>query len=42
MDEISKKVLIAGVIGYDNIRKHLAVCVARGKRNTICGEQMCT
>lgn len=27
IDEISRKVLIAGVIGYDNIRKHLAVCV---------------
>lgn len=27
MDEISRKVLIAGVIGYDSIRKHLAECV---------------
>ena len=27
IDEISRKVLIAGVIGYDSIRKHLAVCV---------------
>ena len=26
MDEISRKVLIAGVIGYDSIRKHLAAC----------------
>ena len=24
MDEISRKDLIAGVIGYDSIRKHLA------------------
>ena len=27
IDEISRKVLIAGVIGYDSIRKHLAECV---------------
>ena len=27
--------MIAGVIGYDSIRKHLAECVERGKRNTI-------
>ena len=27
IDEISRKVLITGVIGYDSIRKHLAVCV---------------
>jgi len=26
IDEISRKVLITGVIGYDSIRKHLAVC----------------
>ena len=26
IDEISRKVLIAGVIGYDSIRKHLAEC----------------
>ena len=26
IDEISGKVLIAGVIGYDSIRKHLAAC----------------
>ena len=26
IDEISKNVLIAGVIGYDRIRKHLAEC----------------
>lgn len=27
IDEISRKVSIAGVIGYDSIRKHLAACV---------------
>ena len=27
IDEISRKVSIAGVIGYDSIRKHLADCV---------------
>ena len=26
IDEISRKVLIAGVIGYDSIRKHLVEC----------------
>ena len=26
IDEKSRKVLIAWVIGYDSIRKHLAVC----------------
>lgn len=26
IDEISRKVSIAGVIGYDSIRKHLAAC----------------
>ncbi len=26
IDEISRKVLIAGGIGYDSIRKHLAEC----------------
>lgn len=45
-DEISRKVLIAGVIGYDSIRKHLADCVVitqrELERNTICEEQMCT
>lgn len=25
IDEITRKVLIAGVVGYDSIRKHLAV-----------------
>ena len=45
IDEISRKVLIAGVIGYDSIRKHLADCVVitqwKLERNTICVEQMC-
>ena len=26
IDEISRKDLVAGVIGYDSTRKHLAVC----------------
>ena len=26
IDEISRKDLVAGVVGYDSIRKHLAVC----------------
>lgn len=39
IDEISRKDLIAGVIGYDSIRKHLADCVVitqrKLERNTI-------
>jgi hypothetical protein len=38
----NKENMIAGVIGYDSIRKHLAECAVRGKRNTICEERMCT
>lgn len=45
IDEISRKVLIAGVIGYDSRRKHLTDCVVitqrKLERNTICEEQMC-
>ena len=32
IDEISRKVLIAGVIGYDSVRKHLAECVMNTQR----------
>jgi len=37
--------LIAEVIGYDSIRKHLVACgyhTAELERNIICDEQMCT
>ena len=31
IDEISRKAVIAGVIGYDSIRKHLAECKRQKK-----------
>ena len=41
----NKENMIAGVIGYDSIRKHLAESAVitqwKLERNTICEEQMC-
>jgi len=45
IDEISRKVLIAGVIGYDSIRKHLAACgyhTVDVREKYHREEQMCT
>lgn len=44
IDEISRKVLIAGVIGYDSIRKHLAACVMNtgNYKKEILSFGMCT
>lgn len=41
MDEISKKVLIAGVIGYDSIRKHLAECERQEEKEILSAMSGC-
>ena len=41
MDEISRKVLIAGVIGYDSIRKHLAECERQEEKEILSAMSGC-
>lgn len=41
MDEISRKDLIAGVIGYDNIRKHLAECERQEEKEILSVKSRC-
>ena len=41
IDEISRKVLIAGVIGYDSIRKHLAECERQEEKEILSVKSRC-
>lgn len=41
IDEISRKVLIAGVIGYDSIRKHLAECERQKEKEILSVKSRC-
>ena len=41
IDGISRKVLIAGVIGYDSIRKHLAECERQEEKEILSAMSGC-
>jgi hypothetical protein len=41
IDEISRKVLIAGVIGYDSIRKHLVECERQEEKEILSAMSGC-